>query len=76
VVLLAVWCHENIEAHEVAPSEVKCLATGRGNADKAAVTAAAVSRWGPTVDDSDIADACWVAEHCRLAMHRLYGGAE
>jgi Holliday junction resolvasome RuvABC endonuclease subunit len=61
VVLLAVWCHENIEAHVVAPTEVKRLATGKGNANKDEVTAAAVERWGPTVDDSDIADACWPA---------------
>lgn len=37
-------------------------------------------RWGryllPTVDDPDIADACWVAEHCRQAMQRRFGGAE
>lgn len=42
-------------------------ATGKGNATKDGVRAAAVARWGPRADDPDIADACWIAEVCRLA---------
>lgn len=48
---------------------VKKTATGRGNATKALVTAAAVERWGDGVNQSDIADACWVAEAHRLWLH-------
>lgn len=72
IVTVTAWDRLAIEAHVAAPTEVKALATGKGNAPKELVTAAAVERWGPTVDDPDIADACWVAEHCRLAMHARF----
>lgn len=72
VVGLAAWGRLDIEPHVVSPKEVKALATGKGNAPKELVTAAAVERWGPTVDDPDIADACWIAEHGRLAMHARF----
>jgi Holliday junction resolvasome RuvABC endonuclease subunit len=49
------------------PAEVKKLATGKGNATKAQVMAAACERWGSPAADADIADACWVAEFVRLS---------
>ena len=70
--VIAVWDAEGIEPHIVKPTEVKLLATGRGNAKKNEVQAAAVERWGPRMDDSDVADAAWVAEHARLRMRDLY----
>jgi len=46
---------------------VKRHATGRGNADKAAMVAAAVARWGgePTEDE---ADALWIADAWRAGL--------
>lgn len=38
---------------------IKKLATGKGNADKAKMLAAARARWGPTVEDDNQADALW-----------------
>lgn len=70
IVLLALHIAQGRdEIPEVAPVTVKKLATGDGRGGKGAkarVQAAAVARWGPTVDQSDIADACWIAEWCRL----------
>ena len=56
----------------IAPAEVKKLATGNGNAKKPAVMEAAVARWGEQANDPDIADAAWVAEHCRRFMHEKF----
>ena len=73
VAVLAMWQRlGEVQPHEVTPAEVKKLATGNGNAKKPAVMEAAVARWGEQANDPDIADACWVAEHCRLFMHAKY----
>jgi len=40
---------------------VKKLATGKGNADKDAMVAAAASQWGVQVEDDNEADALWIA---------------
>lgn len=72
VAVLAMYDRLDVQPHEVAPTAVKALATGKGNARKDAVVEAAVARWGVDVADPDIADACWVAEHGRLEMQRLY----
>jgi Holliday junction resolvasome RuvABC endonuclease subunit len=68
-VLLAVLDMTGIEAdtEHPTPAEVKHLATGKGNATKAEVMAAACERWGSPAADADIADACWVAEFVRLS---------
>ena len=58
------WCAEvGVEHLVLNTSAVKRAATGRGNADKAAMVAAAEHRWpgwSPTTDDE--ADARWIAE--------------
>ena len=46
---------------------VKRVATGKGNADKAAMVAAALHRWGAVADDND-ADALWIAETWRQGV--------
>ena len=61
-----------IEPHEVNVSTVKSLAAGNGHAQKSEVVAAAVARWGDETHDPDIADAAWIAEACRLHMHREF----
>ena len=61
-----------IEPHEVNVSTVKSLAAGNGHAQKSEVVAAAVARWGDETHDPDIADAAWIAEACRLHMHRQF----
>ena len=77
VAVLAMWQRTGgIQPHEVAPNEVKKLATGRGDAKKDAVMEAAVARWGEQANDPDIADAAWVAEHCRLFMHAKFPDPE
>jgi len=50
-------------------AEVKKLATGKGNAPKPAMIAAARSRWAhPVTDDDNAADALWVCEMLRRDM--------
>lgn len=51
------------------PATVKKLATGKGNADKAAVLAAAIRRLGYAGSSTDEADALWLAH----AGHVLLG---
>jgi Holliday junction resolvasome RuvABC endonuclease subunit len=69
VVMMKMHDETGIEAdvEHPTPAEVKQLATGRGNATKAEVMAAACERWGSPAADADIADACWVAEWVRLS---------
>lgn len=70
-VLAMAWAMVALTTYEVTglepavypPSQVKKLATGKGNAKKVEVTASAFSKWG--IDDPDIGDACWIAEMCR-----------
>lgn len=53
-------CHRNtIDAVEVSPAEAKKAATGKGNAKKHEVLAAARARWGDGVATEDEADALW-----------------
>lgn len=67
-VAMTIYDFAHIEPAIVAPTSAKKLATGKGNCKKPEVQAAAVAKWGEDVDDSDIADACWIAEFNRLAM--------
>lgn len=47
---------------------VKKRATGKGNADKQAMIAAANARWSISVVDDNEADALWVAETLRVSL--------
>ncbi len=55
-------CVRNIECVGVPVTVIKKFATGKGNADKQAMIAAAQSRWPgiPIIDDNH-ADALWIA---------------
>lgn len=56
--VVVVWCLDNgIEHRGYSPAEPKKFATGKGNANKDAVIAAVRSRWAPTCDSHDEADA-------------------
>jgi len=58
-------CEEVEVPYEGVPvATIKRTATGKGNAAKPAVKAAAVTRWGEVADDNE-ADALWVAEVAR-----------
>lgn len=69
--VLITWCEQHgIEYRGYSPSEIKKTATGKGNACKADMVAAARIRW-PNVGDDNEADARWLLE---LAL-RDYGGS-
>ncbi len=60
--VIKLWCeHRCIAYRGVSPSEVKKLATGKGNAGKDLVLAAARKRWPECGDDNE-ADARWILE--------------
>lgn len=68
---LVTWCEDNrIEYRGYSPSEIKKRATGRGNAGKPDVLAAARAKW-PEVRDDNQADSLWLLD---LAAAE-YGGA-
>lgn len=52
----------------VPPPSLKKFATGKGNANKDQVLAAAVRRW-PDIDDNNIADAAWLQAMGHAAYH-------
>lgn len=59
------YCHdEGIEYRGYSPSEVKKFATGKGNAKKTDMLAAARARW-PNVTDDNEADALFILELLR-----------
>ena len=64
VARLITFCSLGKDAHLVSPSEVKMPATGKGNADKQEVIAAANKRFALSLSDQDddIADAIYVAQ--------------
>lgn len=64
VATLQAWCEDNAVPYTAIPvGTVKRTATGRGNADKAAMLAAARERWPEqNVTDDNQADALWIAE--------------
>lgn len=58
------WCEKNnIPCEGYSPAEVKKVATGKGNANKDQVLAAAIAKW-PAVNivDHNQADALWILE--------------
>ena len=67
---LVVWCEQNkIQYRGVAPTEVKKFATGKGNANKEQMIAAAKKKWpGAEIQDDNTADALWILE---FAMNEL-----
>lgn len=64
VATLTAWCEEHKISYEGIPvGTVKKLATGKGNANKAAMLAAARAKWpGQAVKDDNQADALWLLE--------------
>lgn len=64
---LTAWCEERQIPYEGVPvGAIKKHATGKGNADKSAMIAAARKRW-PGVGDDNEADALWLLD---LVMQR------
>lgn len=61
---LKLWCEQNkVEYRGYSPSEVKKHATGKGNANKEAMIAAAKARWPhSTIQDDNTADALWILD--------------
>ena len=56
------WCEDNsIEYRGYSPSEIKKHATGKGNANKAAMKKAAIEKFGRVEDDNE-ADALWLLD--------------
>jgi len=63
---LTSWCEEqNVPYKGVTVQEIKQFATGKGNAKKELMKAAATKAAGRTFDDDNEADAYWIA---KLAM--------
>lgn len=63
--VIKLWCENSaIQFRGVSPSEIKKLATGKGNANKEAMITAARARWPECGDDNE-ADARWVLEFAR-----------
>ena len=53
---------------KVSVQEAKRAATGRGNADKEDLEAAAMLRWAHITESSDESDALWIAEAARKKL--------
>lgn len=65
VAVISAWCEQNkVPYHAIPVQHIKKLATGKGNANKEAMLAAAKERWPtwPFVDDNE-ADARFIALH-------------
>ncbi len=62
--VLVTWCEDNhAEYRGVSPSEVKKHATGKGNANKDLMIAAARERWPEVrIQDDNQADALWILD--------------
>jgi Holliday junction resolvasome RuvABC endonuclease subunit len=67
------WCAEvGVEHLTINTSAVKKVATGRGNADKAAMVAAAIARWpGWEPETGDEADARFIAVAAAAELGRV-----
>lgn len=69
VAVITGLCEEREFPYQGQPvGTVKKLATGKGNASKAAMVAAAQARWPGCGDDDNEADALWIAEAARVAL--------
>lgn len=62
--VLTFWCEQNgVEYRGYSPSEIKKHATGKGNANKEAMIAAARAKWpDKLIESSDTADALWILD--------------
>lgn len=62
--ILMAWCEDRgIQYRGYSPSEIKKHATGKGNANKAAMIQAAKDRWpGRKIADDNEADAMWLLD--------------
>lgn len=59
--VVTAWCEEHRIPYEAVPvATIKKHATGRGNADKTAMLAAAAARWPDFAGDDNEADARWL----------------
>jgi len=60
--ILKLWCQDfNIEYRGYSPSEIKKHATGKGNAGKDQMVAAAKRKWPEKqISDDNMADALWI----------------
>ena len=61
--VIKLWCERNkVQYRGYSPSEVKKLATGKGNAGKPLVIAAAKAKLGYAGSDDNEADALWILQ--------------
>ncbi len=62
--VLVLWCEQHgVEYRGYSPSEIKKHATGKGNANKEAMIAAAKTRWpDKAIADDNTADALWILD--------------
>lgn len=74
--VLKLWCEQmdDVEFCPYSPAQIKKHATGKGNAPKATVLAAARERWPAVriVDDNQ-ADALWLLDLARSELHPATG---
>jgi Holliday junction resolvasome RuvABC endonuclease subunit len=68
--VIVLWCEDNmVEYRGVSPSEVKKHATGKGNAGKEQMIAAAQAKW-PEIGsmDDNTADALWILDMAKQQL--------
>jgi Holliday junction resolvasome RuvABC endonuclease subunit len=66
--VIKLWCEQNqVQYRGYSPSEIKKHATGKGNANKEKMVAAARAKWPATGDDNE-ADARWLLDLAMLAL--------
>lgn len=68
IAMITAWCEENqIPYQAISVGTIKKCATGKGNADKAAMLNAAIIRWPEqNIKDDNQADALWILEASKL----------
>lgn len=69
VATIQAWCHDNNISYTGIPvGTIKRHATGKGNAPKAMMVAAAQARWSPMLKNDNECDALWIAD-CAMKMY-------
>jgi Holliday junction resolvasome RuvABC endonuclease subunit len=68
--VIKLWCEDNsIQYKGVSPSEIKKHATGKGNAKKDMMIAAAKNKWpGVEIVDDNQADAMWILDFSKTII--------
>lgn len=68
--VLKLWCEDlSIDYRSYTPSEIKKHATGKGNAKKDIMLAAAQAKWpGITIKDDNHADALWILDYGTITL--------